>query len=85
VPALLENNCIITDAKEKATLLNEYLSSQCKMPDLDAPIPNTRVFQSSKPLGKITTCETEVINLLKNLNIAKASGVYGIGNSLLKI
>ena len=85
VPALLENNCIITDAKEKATLLNEYFSSQCKIPDLDAPIPNTRVFQSSKSLGKITTCETEVINLLKNLNIAKASGVDGIGNSLLKI
>jgi hypothetical protein len=54
VPALLENNCIITDAKEKATLLNEYFSSQCKIPDLDATIPNTRVFQSSKPLGKIT-------------------------------
>ena len=72
VPALLENNCIITDAKEKATLLNEYFSSQCKIPDLDAPIPNTRVFQISKSLGKITTtCETEVINLHEKLEYCK--------------
>ena len=44
VPSLLEGDCLVTDSKDKATLLNDYFSSQSILPNSDAPLPNLIEF-----------------------------------------
>ena len=85
VPSLLEGDCLVTDSKDKATLLNDYFSSQSILPNSDAPLPNLIEFQNAKTLSVVSTTENEVFDLLKSVDISKACGVDGIGNSLLKI
>ena len=85
VPSLLEGDCPVTDSKDKATLLNDYFSSQSILPNSDAPLPNLIEFQNGKTLSVVSTTENEVFGLLKSVDISKACGVDGTGNSLLKI
>lgn len=84
VSTLLEGDRVITDAKEKATLFNEFFSTQCGVDNSDAPIPNLIDFQNSKILSDIFTTEIEVKDLLSSVDVSKACGVDGVGNSLIK-
>ena len=72
VPSLLEGDCLVTDSKDKATLLNDYFSSQSILPNSDAPLPNLIEFQNAKTLSVVSTTENEVFDLLKSVDISKA-------------
>lgn len=85
VPTLLEGDSLVSDAKDKATLLNDYFCSQSKLSNEDAPLPTLRDFQNSKTLSVVSTSEQEVGVLLKNVDTSKACGVDGIGNSLIRM
>jgi hypothetical protein len=43
-PTLIENNCLVSDAKEKAALFNDYFVTQSRVNDTDATLPNLEVF-----------------------------------------
>ena len=75
---------MITDAKEKATLFNEYFTSRCELENVDSPLPNVTVFQNFKHLSNISTSEREVKILLNSVDGSKACGVDGVGNSLIR-
>jgi hypothetical protein len=84
IPALVEGNVTITQEVQKANLLNNYFVEQCTipistvkptLPQLDIP-PTTIV--------SIQTSPKEIENLLKALNVKKASGPDGISNFMLK-
>ena len=85
IPALLEGDRMITDAKEKATLFNDYFCSVCQIENGDAALPSLSAFQNSKYLANISTSEQEINILLRNVDISKACGSDGIGNFILKI
>ena len=48
IPPLFDDDRIITDAKEKATIFNQYFITQCKVDNNDALIPNIIDFQNSR-------------------------------------
>ena len=85
VPTLCDGDRLITDAKEKAQLLNEYFCSQCSLENEEsAQLPELVDYQTSKVLSHIS-CEKEVNNLLNCVDTSKACGVDGVGNRLIKL
>jgi hypothetical protein len=83
-PTLIENNCLVSDAKAKAALFNDYFVTQSRVNDTDATLPDLEVFQSCITLSNISTSEYEVKQLLQNVDTSKACGADGVGNALLK-
>ena len=53
--------------------------------DPDAPLLDFIEFQNEKMLTTVSTRESEVNALLKSVDMSKACGVNGVGNSLLKL
>ena len=84
VPTLLEGDRLVNNAKDKATLLNDYFCSQSKLSNADAPLPNLMGFPNTNTLSEVSTSAREVNDMLKSIDISKACGVDGIGNYLLK-
>ncbi len=86
VPTLMEGPNIISDAKEKAEVLNDYFCSQSNIEDGAATIPNDIIsFQSSVTLSNVIASEYEINSLLRGVDISKACGPDGIGNRIIKI
>ena len=69
---------MITDAKEKAAIFNEYFISQCKVENNNAPVPILNEFQTSKILSHLSTTENEVKDLLSTVDVSKGCGVDGV-------
>ena len=85
VPTLMEGPNIISDAKEKAEVLNDYFCSQSTI-DSDATIPNDIIsFQSSVILSNVIATEYEINSVLRGVDIRKACGPDGISNRIIKI
>lgn len=83
IPAIINNGELISDSKQKAEVLNNFFVSQTQL--LNSV---SRVVPSlSNPtclLSSITASELTVYNLLRHLDISKASGEDGISNRILK-
>ena len=82
---MLEGDHLVNDAKDKATLLNDYFCSQSKLSNADAPLLNLMEFQNSNTLSEVSTSAREVNDMLKSIDISKACRVDGIRNYLLKM
>jgi hypothetical protein len=81
----MEGPNIISDAKEKAEVLNDYFCSQSTI-DGAATIPNDIIsFQSSVILSNVIATEYEINSLLRGVDIRKACGPDGISNRIIKI
>jgi hypothetical protein len=60
---------IISDAKEKAEVLNDYFCSQSTIDDGAATIPNDIIpFQSSVILSNVIATEYEINSLLRGVD-----------------
>ena len=84
IPVIQDGTRVITDAKEKAALFNEYFISQCKVENNNAPVPILNEFQTSIILSHLSTTENEVKDLLSTVDVSKGCGVDGVGNFLIK-
>jgi len=67
----------VTDAREKAEILNEYFYDQSKVVDRFASLPSDSSFRSYVILCNVFTTEREVNHLLKTVGVAKACGPDG--------
>ena len=76
---------MITDAKEKACVFNEYFCAQCRLDSEIVVLPPLPDITITRFISNITTNVTEVNNLLKGIDISKACDVDGVGNHLLKL
>ena len=86
VPTLVDGAKLISDAKEKSEVFNEYFCSQSKIDDGSASFPREIIyFQNDVSLSNVRTTESEVLDLLKSVDIGKACGPDGIGNRILKL
>lgn len=85
IPSLIEGRDVISDAKEKANLLNEYFASQSTVDDSSAALPDDSDFyQTAEILSHIATSEREIRDLFLTLDVGKACGPDGIGNRIIK-
>ena len=76
---------MITNAKEKVCVFNEYFCAQCRLDSESVALPPLPDITNTRFISNIITTVTEVNNLLKCIDISKACGVDGVGNHLLKL
>ena len=72
VSTVIEGVRQVTDAREKAVILNEYFCDQRKVGDRFATLPSDTCFQNNVTLSATFTTEREVHDLLKTVDVAKA-------------
>jgi hypothetical protein len=80
-PETLELN--FTD-ENKANLLNDYFIKQTLIEDSNKHVPDLGPSMTTTSLSEITLTETETENVLRSLNLEKASGPDGISNRILR-
>ena len=85
IPVLVDDDRMIIDSKEKATLFNNYFCSVHEIEQNDVTLPRLDVFQNSKYIDHVSTTDQEINILLKNVDVSKACGYDGISNTILKI
>ena len=86
IPSLIEGHDVISDAKEKANLLNEYFAGQSTVDDSSVALPDdANFYQTAEILSHITTSEREIRDLFLTLDVGKACGPDGIGNRIIKM
>ena len=82
VPSLIVNNVFILNCREEAIISNEFFSNQCKLIINNSVLP-TFNFLTNNRIDKISIHSSEIISLIRNLNINKASGADGISGQML--
>ncbi len=85
VPTLLENGSFCVDDVLKASILNSYFAGQSNLNLLNEPL----ISPSCEYTGKSNLCSLDVLydkvkDVLKSLDVSKATGPDGIGNLILK-
>jgi hypothetical protein len=68
----------------KAQIFNDHFS-QTQLYDNNTELPHLVSFPSDKRIGLISVSYSEVLSLLKNVNVSKACGHDGIGNKVIKM
>ena len=68
----MENKNVISDPKEKATILNDFFIEQTNLDISSAALPPMNFIQTRKFLSTVITSKEEVFNLLNSVNVAKA-------------
>ena len=84
IPALKENGITIENPVHKAQIFNDHFS-QTQLYDNNTELPHLVSFPSDKRIGLISVSYSEVLSLLKNVNVSKACGHDGIGNKVIKM
>ena len=83
IPPLQVNDDLICNDKEKAKIFNDFFCSQSDLDDSNVPVPDITQSQN-EGLEHIVITENEVEDILKTLDISKASGPDSISPRLLK-
>jgi hypothetical protein len=84
IPPLQVDGDLISDNKEKAKIFNDFFCNQSDLDDTNIHTPNIFLRQQGS-LGHIAITENEVEDILKILDISKASGPDGVSPRLLKV
>lgn len=82
-PPLHHKNTIVTDAREKAEIFNDYFISQTKLDESNTDLPS-HYPSTATSLETIVVSDFDVFKVLINLDSSKATGPDGIGNRILK-
>ena len=83
IPPLIKDGIVFATAKAKCRLFSEHFSKKAQLPN-DLPKLPALTLETLDTLEYISVSEQEVLKVLKNLDISKASGPDGISNTLLK-
>ncbi|XP_053405093.1 uncharacterized protein LOC128558875 [Mercenaria mercenaria] len=85
IPPLIDpvTNMPTTSDAEKTDLLNTYFANQAQLNDDGKTPPYPTVPPIERQLSSVTLIQNEVKDVLRNLQIGKASGPDGISNRIL--
>ena len=83
VPPLLYQNELISDAGDKANILNNFFQEQTDIQDVDKHVPVLDPIVTSC-LQNIQVSPDEVSSVLHNLVVGKAAGPDGVNNRILR-
>ena len=83
IPSIVDNGNIYSDTKDKAEVLNSFFSSVSQILDNPPPLPPLSENIPSS-LNNIYITENDVIDILSQLKLSKASGPDGINHTILK-
>ena len=82
IPPILVNNLFILNCREKAKLLTDFFSQQCKPVINHSVMPNFNYLTNEK-IERIPTENNDIISLIRKLNPTKANGSDGISGQML--
>ena len=85
IPPLFHNNKFATDFKEKAELFNSFFAKQCSLIKNYSKLPPRLRFLTDKRLSTIKFVDTDILKIIRNLNLNKAHGHDKISIRMLKI
>ena len=84
IPPLWKHDRFITDCKAKASLFNEHFCKQCTPFENDSELPEFSYLTESR-INTIDVTDDEILEILKGLNVNKASGPDNISIHMLKL
>ena len=84
IPPLLVNNNFETNFLTKASMFNDYFSSQCSLIVNDSSLPDLYFLTDSR-LNNITFDDDSILKIIRNLNPSKAHGWDGISIKMIKM
>ena len=85
IPPLIDNESVITDCKQKATIMIKYFCSQARLPpNSGTHLLPPKVMKTTDRLTDLKFTTPEVLKVLLSLNPGKATGPDNIGNLMLK-
>ena len=84
IPPLLVHDKYITDCKEKATIFNNFFSSQCTPIANDSVLPEIR-FHTISRISTFEISLTEIYKIISDLNVKKAHGPDLISANMVKL
>lgn len=85
MPTIIENDVPVVDSGEKASIFNYYFVAQGRLLGADTLLPSVQLHPSARDFFTISVEEEENFRLMKNVDITKASGCDGFGNSIIKL
>ena len=80
---LLDGDTVVSDAKSKAEVFNNFFAKQSLVDDTNFDLPTAQPVHNNK-LAAITVSENEVYSILASLDVSKATGPDGLSPKLLK-
>ena len=83
IPPMVQGNKTFFNAKDKANAFNEAFLSYSKLDDSQAQLPEL-TYQTNTRLKDIPVAEGHVRDILKGLDVSKATGPDGISARMLK-
>ena len=81
IPPLIVNNTFILNYREKAKLLTDFFSQQCKPVINDSILPNFRYLTNEK-IEQIHIENENIVSLIRKLNPNMANGSDGISGQM---
>ena len=83
IPPLIKDDKVYSNAQDKCNIFNDHFAKKSKLPDLLPPLPQL-VADTDVSLDHMLFTVDEVLKVIKNLDISKATGPDGISNAILK-
>ena len=84
IPLLLVNNIFVLNYREKAKLLTDFVSLQCKPVIKDNVLPNFSYMTNGK-IDRTPIDNEGIVSLIRKLNPNKANGFDGISGQMLHL
>ena len=84
IPPLLHNDEYISDNFSKAEVFNSFFLSQCNVDSSSSTLPPLNLQPATRTLSSVHILENEVMEILNNIDVSKATGPDEISPRLLK-
>ena len=85
IPPLLINDKFVIDIRSKANIFNKFFADQCTPLKNCSVLPNNQMFLTQARLGSLEFNESEILKIIRTLNINKAHGHDDISIRMVKI
>ena len=87
IPPLLYNGCsaFVTDFQEKANIFNSFFAKQCTLVLNNSVFPREFIYMTEKRIQSITFSESDVIKIIRALDVNKAHGHDNISVRMIKL
>ena len=85
IPPLLFNSAFVTDFEEKSKIFNSFFAKQCTLLSNNSVLPSEFTYMTEERIQSITFSESDVIKIIRTLNVNKAHGHDNISVRMIKL
>ena len=82
---MLFNGAFVTDFQEKANIFNSFFAKQCTLASNNSVLPREFTYMTEERIQSITFSESDVVKIIRALDINKAHGHDNISVTMIKL